>query len=52
MLVGLGTLIVAWPEISLGTLVVLSGISLIVQGVIGIAEGFALRAVRDQQAEA
>jgi uncharacterized membrane protein HdeD (DUF308 family) len=52
VLVGLGTLIVAWPELSLGTLVVLSGISLIVQGVIEIAEGLALRAMRDRTAEA
>jgi uncharacterized membrane protein HdeD (DUF308 family) len=40
----LGTIIVSWPDISLKTLALLAGISLILHGVAEIAEAFLLRA--------
>jgi hypothetical protein len=43
VLVAVGTVIVAWPDISLKTLAVLAGIGLVLQGVIEIAEAFAVR---------
>ena len=46
VLVAAGTVIVAWPDISLKTLTVLAGISLILQGAGEIAEGFLLRGLR------
>jgi uncharacterized membrane protein HdeD (DUF308 family) len=38
-----GTVIVSWPEITTATLAVLAGISLCLQGIVEIAEGFVLR---------
>jgi uncharacterized membrane protein HdeD (DUF308 family) len=40
-----GTVIISWPELSLKTLTVLIGISLILQGAVEIAEAFTLRAL-------
>jgi uncharacterized membrane protein HdeD (DUF308 family) len=40
-----GTVILAWPELSLKTFTVLVGIALVLQGLVEIAEGFALRTV-------
>jgi uncharacterized membrane protein HdeD (DUF308 family) len=45
VLVGLGTVIISWPDISLTTLAVLAGIALCLQGVIEIAEGLLLRSL-------
>jgi|tagenome__1003787_1003787.scaffolds.fasta_scaffold20537556_2 uncharacterized membrane protein HdeD (DUF308 family) len=45
VLVTAGTVIISWPEPSLKTLTVLIGIALLLQGVVEIAEGFALRAL-------
>jgi hypothetical protein len=45
VLVAAGTVIVAWPDISLTTLAVLAGISLILQGAMEIGEGMLLRSV-------
>jgi uncharacterized membrane protein HdeD (DUF308 family) len=45
VLVAAGTVIVAWPDLSLTTLAVLAGISLILQGVAEIAEGMLVRSL-------
>lgn len=45
-LVVFGTLIVSWPDMSLKTLALLTGLSLVVQGVVEIAEGLALRSLK------
>ena len=46
ILVAAGTVIIAWPDISLTTLAVLAGIALILQGVVEIAEAFLVRSLR------
>jgi len=43
VLVALGTMIVAWHDPDLGTLAVLAGIALVLQGLIGLAQAAALR---------
>jgi uncharacterized membrane protein HdeD (DUF308 family) len=45
VLVAVGTVIVAWPDISLKTMAVLAGIGLVLQGLVEIAEALALRRV-------
>jgi uncharacterized membrane protein HdeD (DUF308 family) len=45
VLVAAGTVIVAWPDLSLTTLAVLAGISLILQGVAEISEGMLVRSL-------
>jgi uncharacterized membrane protein HdeD (DUF308 family) len=46
VLVAAGTVILAWPDISLRTLAVLAGIALALQGAIEIGEAFLLRSTR------
>jgi uncharacterized membrane protein HdeD (DUF308 family) len=45
VLVAVGTLIVAWPDITLKTLAVLAGIGLILQGIAELAEAFVIRSL-------
>jgi uncharacterized membrane protein HdeD (DUF308 family) len=45
VLVAAGTVIIAWPDISLTTLAVLAGISLILQGVGEVMEGLVVRSL-------
>lgn len=46
VLVAAGTVIVAWPDISLNALVVLAGIALILQGIFELVEALLLRSLR------
>jgi uncharacterized membrane protein HdeD (DUF308 family) len=46
VLVGAGTVIVSWPDLSTKTLAILAGIALCLQGAIEIGEGFLLRSQR------
>lgn len=46
VLIAVGTVIIAWPDISLRTLAVLAGIALVLQGAAEIAEAFVLRSLR------
>jgi uncharacterized membrane protein HdeD (DUF308 family) len=45
VLVTVGTVIVAWPDIGLKTLAVFAGIGLVLQGVVEIAEALAVRSL-------
>ena len=45
VMVAAGTVIISWPDLSVKTFTVLTGIALVLQGVVEIAEAFALRAM-------
>jgi uncharacterized membrane protein HdeD (DUF308 family) len=51
VLVAAGTVIISWPDISLKTLTVLAGISLVLHGIVELVEAFALRSA-DKRAAA
>lgn len=50
VLVAAGTVIISWPDIGLKTFVVFSGIALVIQGAIEIAEAVVLRSLQRAQA--
>jgi len=52
VLVTVGTVIVAWPDISLKTLAILAGVGLVLQGVVEIAEALVLRSLDREAARA